>query len=175
MSRLHSMYCDMIRAKYDASYFGKEVNIERTECVEEKLAKLGIGYRLYIETVLAIYDEFARSAGLKYPAWNMITGDKAIARVRDIIRYSHLESTDESIANDELYILFQLEVEWLTTYIHWYCGVDTARPPRKEYTFPNRLKSVVADYICDMFRIQHVSSNYNYIAKQVSRQVYGQS
>ena len=156
-------YSKVIHDMYGRSYRNSSHNEIRTRKVEVKILELGIDFNTYMEISVSLYADFARSKGWKYPYWNVVTGDKAIARVRELLRYADMIDDDDDCGITELY----LEIAFIMDYVSWYLGWDNGNRPVRYCNVSTSAKTVAAQYICDVHGVNCVSSNLNYIAERI--------
>jgi len=156
-------YEKVIREVYSISYRLSKHNESRTRKVEAKLLELGIDFDIYMEIAVSLYIDFAKLQGWKYPYWTVVTGDKAIARIRELVSYADMLDDDDGADIGLLYV----EIAFLDDYIDWYTGRSVDGKPFRGYAVSSKLQSVAAHYVCDVYGIPFISSDYNYIARRI--------
>jgi len=145
-----------IQENYDA-YDGRE-NEERTEIVAQKVHNLGLSYGLFVEVACSLWYRWAKQKGWKYPYWSLVSSDKTFERIKDLIEYTDVGS-DVNVSE------FEYELAYILDYIDWWMGVGDR--PSHEHDVSARVKIEACEYVCQLYGIPFISSDYNYIAQQV--------
>lgn len=126
--------------------------------------RLGLNYDLYVELACELFQDWADSHGWKYPYWTAIMSDLAMKRISALVGLS-----DATELDDNYTIKFQNELAYADSYIAWYNGNVAIKP--KVYSVGNSdLRNDVAQYLCDMYGIEYLSTNYNFIACMIGEQ-----
>lgn len=131
----------------------------KAEVVAQKIHKLGLPYEAFVEVACSLWHRWTVQKGWKYPYWNLVVSDSTFDRLSKLLEYTDVGQ----VSVDE----FEYELAHLLDYINWWLG-DGDKPVR-ELDVPVQIKIDVSEYVCEMYGIQFVSSDYNYIAQQVER------
>jgi len=171
MSSVHPLkqaYNQYVRETYGSRIRGDD-NPERTEVVAQKVHRLGISYDEYVELACILYDGWARSQGWKYPYWNAVSSDNAIARIAELLKTNNGTDSEEDKRRDDLY---ELELRHAMNYVNWYVRSDRVKPTRY-FVKDEEVIMRVAAHICSIYNINYISSNYNDVARQLVRITHG--
>jgi len=144
-------------------------NPERTEAVAQKVHRLGISYDEYVELACTLYDGWAKSQGWKYPYWNIVSSDKAVSRIAELLESGNGADSEEDKRQDDTY---ELELRYAMNYVNWYLHSDRVKPARY-FVKDEEVIIRVAEHICSIYNIACTSSNYNDVAKQLARITHG--
>jgi hypothetical protein len=163
MDRIHPLrlaYNKAIERMYKQTPWG-DPNPIITEQAAMKIAKLGLDYGTYVDLAIRLCDGLAKHNGWKYPYYNVVVGDKVIAKVAKLTKYTELDDND----NDQSE-MFEHELLYATAYIAWWFG-EGEKPQRDGVDVPTSIKGKVAEYLCRMYGVPSTSSNYNVICKSL--------
>lgn len=161
MHMLQSAFVSYIRREYKCMpRIGK---LYRPEEHAMAIRGLGINYDLYIELACGMIHDWSLAQGWKYPYWTAVMCDSSMSRISKL-----LVLAGDALADGEYNRKFQLELAYAQSYIDWYVGIDNVRPKRNGNVDSN-LCIDVALYVCDVYGVECLSSNYNSIAAGIER------
>lgn len=153
---LRYAYIKTLRRLYGATVRGDK-NPDLTERAAMKIVKLGLDYNAYMDIAVKLCAGFAKEQGWKYPYYNVVIGDKTIDKVKRLTRYAELDMGDDDQSD-----VFEYELSYAVAYIDWWFGRGD-KPIRGDTVTQTSIKTKVAEYLCRMYGIPHVTSNYNKI------------
>jgi len=155
--------------KYIQREYGVMPGVSNMFHPEEKAAsirRLGIDYDLYVELACSMLDEWVELQGWKYPYWAAVTCDSTVKRIGKLLELAG----DDALADGEYNRMFQVELTYAQRYIDWYIGLSDVRPKHNgRGRVCGALRCDVAQYICDIYGVEYLSSNYNDIAAAIER------
>lgn len=157
---LRRAYIDLIDNEYGITLWGDKTP-QRTEAMARRVSAMGIPYPMFIRLAIMLWDEWSARKGHAYPYWNVVTSDatfETLKKYMDLVKDVDFNVVDP----DE----FAIEVEYAFAYIHWMIGQQAERPPRPTIASDNA-KILAAEYICQIYGLDYVSSNYNDIARDI--------
>jgi hypothetical protein len=162
MHPLRVAFAKYVKKQYGA-WPGDDKNAGRTEVQAQKVAGLGLTYAVYVEAACSLLHRWAEHKGWKYPYWNVVISDSTIGRIKVMLEY-----VDDMHNDADYHAAFTDELSFALDYIWWLNGQGDIRP-RRVRKRPLRSVTVdVAEYLCTMYGIPCVSSNYNVIAKELA-------
>ncbi len=155
---LRSAYVDAVKKQFNITLWGDK-NTQLTEQAAMKIVKLGLDYRVYVEVALKLCAGVTKANGWPYPYYNVVIGDKTLDRVYKLLQYTEEVTTGEGGTD-----LFEHELIYATEYIEWWFGRGD-KPSHGDVVVPGKVRSDVAAYLCKVYGIPFLSSNYNVICK----------
>lgn len=159
---LKRAYNDAIRKEYGIKLWGDKAP-ERTDIVAQRVDGLGIPYGTFITLALAMWDDWAQRKGHSYPFWNVVTSDQTFDRLKRYLSLTR-DAEDDGAPVEQ----FAGELEFALSYIRWLGGENPEHPERPTSSVSIMVKISVAEYICRLYGIPCVTSDYAYIAGQIA-------
>jgi hypothetical protein len=148
--------------KYMKEHYGVEVWAgKKAAQAASKVNKLGISYDLYVSLACQLWHDYAMKQGWKYPYWNVLFSDNTVARLKAILDLANEAEVDQVDVYE-----FSFELQYAMGYIDWYLG--NGERPAKMHAASARTKMQVSRYICEIYGVPYVSSNYNTIAAELA-------
>jgi len=161
MHPLRKRFAEYIKKQYGAG-LGADKNEGRTEVQAQKIAALGLPYSVYVEAACSLLHRWANHKGWKYPYWNVVTSDSTIGRIKTMLEY-----VDNLHSDADYHAAFTDELSFALDYVWWLNGQGDVRPRRTRKRPSRNVTVEVSEYLCRMYGIPFVTSNYNEIAKEL--------
>ena len=140
---------------------GSDKNPLLSERAAMKINKLGIDYGTYMDVAVRLCGWAVRDKGWPYPYYTLVISDGVINKIGKMMEYtSDLDDDHDNDVSD----LFESELSHAMAYIDWWFGKGD-KPVRGDIEVPAAIKHKVAEYICRMYGIPYMSSNYNKICQ----------
>lgn len=154
---LRIAYVQAIRDAYHQWLNSTDRNPKLTESAAMKITRLGLSYNAYMDVSIRLCAPMASHFGWKYPYYNLVICDGTIAKVAKMVQYTSDLCTDD---NDNL---FEHELTYVTAYIDWWFGRGSR--PHRNGVDTSQVRGEVAEYVCRLYGIPFISSNYNLICR----------
>lgn len=157
---LRAAYLAALRRMYNRILQGDK-NPKLTLTAAKKIAELGLCWDDYMDAAMKICGPTAKFLGMPYPYYNLVVGDKTIARIQAMLGYTRRVQGEE-LAEE---CLFEYELVYATAYLDWWLG--NGEKPMRTKDVPAHIKSQVAEHLCKTYGVRFTTSNYNAICKAV--------
>lgn len=160
---LKRAYNGAIKSRYGVKLWGDK-HPERTEIIAQRVRQLGLDYDMFVNVALSLWDSWCEGQGHNYPYWNIITSDRTFEMLDSL---GSLE--DNETVKDDYGAEFMVELQYAQDFIAWWRGELNSKPisPRAS----TKVKIQVAEYLCRMYGIEMLSSNYIDIAQMLNGHV----
>jgi len=160
MHPLRIAYVTMLHDEYGVLLRGDK-NPIRTGAIADKVNALGLSYDMYMELAFGILKDSIDSRGDDaYPYWNMVTSDFVLGSVRKLIDITEEDQTSDVDST------FYAELHFALNYARWFQGLVDVKPRR--IVIPDgKVKDAVMEYICTMYNVSYITSDYNKLAMQL--------
>lgn len=142
------------------AFVNGDKNPNRTEIVAQKVRRLGIDNDAFVELAVSLWEKWSKEQGHPYPYWNMVTSDKTFEWIESLLELGQLNG--DLVADDYVY-----EYMFAIDYVYWLLDGKDDKPTRL-VVVGDETKIEVADALCREFGVACVSSDYSYIAQQVT-------
>jgi len=161
---LKRAYIALIEERYGVRLWGDK-NPERTEMVAQKVMRLGLDYGEFVNVATSLWHVRANEKGWPYPYWNVVTSDTTFERINAVLDLSDtmLSAPDESSQ-------YEAEAAFAFAYVYWMIGRNDVKP-RREVDSGIDVRVKVAEYICSTHGLEFVTSDLNFIAKQLEEKL----
>jgi ribosomal protein S16 len=136
-----------------------------TEQQAMKINRLGIDYKTYMGVAVKLCASLAKHNGWKYPYYNVVVGDKTIAKVQKLLDCTSVLDASNDNGDEES---FEHELSYALAYIDWWMGKG-AKPSRNGYKTDVAIVGKVAEYVCMLRGVRYTSSNYNVICRALEQ------
>lgn len=155
---LKQAYNDYIRNKYNVRISGDKPF--ETEIIAARVIKLGLDYEGFVEVACTLWQQFATARGMKYPYWNLVKSNKTFERIAQLFEVVEPAFTDDSAQR------YECELLYASQYLAW-LEHKLLEKPLRQVDAPIDLRIRAAQQICRIHQIPFISSNLNYIYRQI--------
>lgn len=163
MHPLRVAYRQAVRKEYGQSVGGSS-DMVKVEAAAMKISKTGLDYRSYMDVAVRMLEPTVKYKGWKYPYWSVVVSDKTIARVEKLAGL--VSGADMANDNPDEEVQFEAELSYAVEYVDWWLGKGE-KPVHPDIEINPQIKSRVAEYLCSMWGVPCLSSNYNTLCKEL--------